>query len=62
MNIPPTARLYLRPTAFVDAPFGRDGQVARLAGGLLWFSAYEVIAVEGGERIAERLVPIERLE
>jgi dihydropteroate synthase len=58
MSIPPAARLYLRPTSFVDAPFDRDGQVARLAGGLLWFSAYELIAVEGGRRVVERLVPV----
>ena len=35
--------LHLRPIQFVDTPVGRDGQVARLAGGMLWFSAYEVI-------------------
>ncbi|MGB3723515.1 MAG: dihydropteroate synthase [Pacificimonas sp.] len=35
--------IYLRPTGFVDAPFGFDGQVARLAGGMLWFSAVEVL-------------------
>jgi len=61
-RVPPHARLYLRPTGFVDAPFGRDGQVMRLAGGMLWFGAVEVIAVEGGRRVAERLVPVERLE
>lgn len=58
---PRDARLYLRPAAFVDAPFGRDGQVLRLAGGLLWFSAFEVIAVAGERRVAETLVPVERL-
>lgn len=53
------ARLYFLPTAFVASPFGgADGQVARLAGGLVWFSAYEVIAVEGGERVATQFVPI----
>lgn len=35
--------LHLRPIQFVDTPVGRDGDVARLAGGMLWFSAYEVI-------------------
>ena len=35
--------LHLRPTQFVDTPVGRDGEVARLAGGMLWFAAYEVI-------------------
>jgi len=50
-----TSRIYLRPTAFVDAPFGLDGQVARLAGGLQWFSAVEVIGEDG--RVAE-LIPV----
>jgi dihydropteroate synthase len=47
-------RIYLRPTGFVDAPFGHDGKVARLAGGLGWFSAVE--AIGGGE---PELVPVE---
>lgn len=35
--------LHLRPVQFVDAPFAYpDGHVARLAGGLQWFAAYEV--------------------
>lgn len=55
------AQVYLRPTGFVDAPFGHDGQVLRLAGGLLWFSAVELIRVEGGRRVARQLVPVERL-
>ncbi|MGE0773665.1 MAG: dihydropteroate synthase [Sphingomonadaceae bacterium] len=54
--------LYFRPTAFVDAPFGHDGQVLRLAGGLVWFSAVEIIRTEGGRRVEQRLVPIERLD
>ena len=40
--------LHLRPVQFVDSPIGHDGEVARLAGGMLWFAAYEVI--EGGAR------------
>ncbi|CAN5283615.1 dihydropteroate synthase [soil metagenome] len=37
--------LHLRPTQFVDTPVSHpDGAVARLAGGMLWFTAYEVIA------------------
>ncbi len=55
------ARLYLRPTAFIDAPFGHDGQALRLAGGLLWFSGVELIAAEGGKRVCAEFVPIERL-
>lgn len=50
-------RLHLRPVQFVDTPIGRDGEVARLAGGMTWFSAYEVI--EGGKR---RTVPIAAFE
>jgi dihydropteroate synthase len=45
-------RAYLRPTGFVDAPFGHDGKVARLAGGLLWFSAVEIVGPEGAELVA----------
>ncbi|ARS29039.1 dihydropteroate synthase [Sphingomonas sp. KC8] len=62
IDIPAAARLYFRPTAFVAAPFDRDGQVLRLAGGMLWFAAFDVIAVDGGRRVADRLVPVERLD
>jgi dihydropteroate synthase len=55
-------KTYLRPTAFVDTPVGFDGQVARLAGGMSFFSAYEVIAVEGGKRVSTKLVPVDRME
>lgn len=50
-------RYYLRPAAFLDTPVGFDGQVARLAGGLLWHAAYELIATEGGF-VTKRLVPV----
>jgi len=50
-------RVYLRPTGFVDAPFGHDGKVARLAGGLTWFGAVERIGPEGTE-----LLPVEGIE
>ncbi|WP_293881626.1 dihydropteroate synthase [Sphingomonas sp.] len=52
---------YLRPTAFVDTPVHFDGQVARLAGGMTFFSAYEIITVIDGQRTA-RLVPLDRFE
>jgi dihydropteroate synthase len=55
------SRTYLRPTAFVDTPVNFDGQVARLAGGMMFFSAYEIITVTGGKRTA-RIVPIDRFE
>ena len=55
-------RTLLRPTAFVDSPFGHDGKVARLAGGLNWFSAVEFIHVDGRSRSASELVPVEGIE
>ena len=54
-------RTYLRPTAFVDTPVGFDGQVTRLAGGMCFFSAYEVITVDGSKRISTTLVPVDRI-
>lgn len=55
-------RTLLRPTAFVDSPFGRDRAVARLAGGLNWFAAVELIKVEDDRRVATDLVPVEGIE
>src|SRR5438105_893031 len=57
-----TARSLLRPTAFVDSPFGHDGKVARLAGGLNWFAAVELIAVDGQKRVSAELLPVEGVE
>jgi dihydropteroate synthase len=54
-------RTLIRPTAFVDSPFGHDGRVARLAGGLCWFSAVELLRVEGNRRVSAELVPVEQL-
>ena len=51
-------RYYLRPTAFVDSPIGLDAEPARLAGGLLWHSAYELIEVADGRRVSKQLVPV----
>ena len=45
-----------RPVQFADSPIERDGEVARLAGGLTWFSAWELIAVENGKRVATPLL------
>ena len=50
-------RHYLRPTGFIDSPFGHDGSVARLTGGLNWFSQVEVIGPERSE-----LVPVTAIE
>ena len=55
-------RTLIRPTAFVDSPFGHEGKVARLAGGLNWFTAVELIRIEGGTRVSTELVPVEGLE
>src|SRR5436190_8438494 len=55
-------RTLLRPTAFVDSPFGHDGKVARLAGGMTWFSAVELITVDGNRRTSTELVPVEGIE
>ncbi len=52
---------YLRPSAFIDSPIGFDGAAQRLAGGLSWFSAVEVIEREGAG-IAKRLVPVAEME
>ncbi len=54
-------RIYLRPTAFVDAPFGLDGHVARLAGGMVWFSAVEAIRLAGARAEVE-LIPVAQIE
>jgi dihydropteroate synthase len=55
-------RTLLRPTGFVDSPFGHDGKVARLAGGLSWFAAVELITVDGHARVSTELVPVEGIE
>lgn len=55
-------QLYLRPTAFLDSPVGFDGQFMRLAGGMSFFSAFEVIDADGGERRSKRLVPVGEIE
>ena len=52
-----TGQTYLRPTGFVDAPFGHDGKVARLAGGLQFFASVEIIRDNGNE-----LVPVAGIE
>ncbi len=48
----------IRPTGFVDSPFGHDGQVARLAGGLNWFAKAELIHGDG----RRELVAVEGIE
>jgi dihydropteroate synthase len=55
-------RTLLRPTGFVDSPFGHDGKVARLAGGLNWFASLELIKVDGVMRVSTELMPVEGFE
>jgi dihydropteroate synthase len=55
-------RTLLRPTAFVDSPFGHDGKVARLAVGLNWFAAVELIHVDGHRRTSTELAAVEGIE
>jgi dihydropteroate synthase len=55
-------RTLIRPTGLVDSPFGHDGKVARLAGGLNWFGLVELIRVEGGSRVSTEIVPVEGIE
>ena len=55
-------RTLLRPTAFVDSPLGHDGRVARLAGGLNWFAAVELIGVDGNRRASTELAPVEDID
>jgi dihydropteroate synthase len=55
-------RTLIRPTGFVDSPFGHDGKVVRLAGGLNWFGLVELIRVEGHSRVTTEIVPVEGVE
>lgn len=56
------ARTLVRPTGFVDAPFGHDGKVARLAAGLNFFASVELLRVEGSRRVSAELLPVEAIE
>ncbi|MHA3840518.1 dihydropteroate synthase [Sphingomonas aestuarii] len=60
--ISPDARLYLRPERFIDSPVGRDGAFARLAGGMLFHSGYDLIVAEGGKRVASLAVDVADLD
>ncbi len=62
MKISPDARLYLRPERFIDSPVGRDGAFARLAGGMLFHSGYELIVAERGERRGSVAVDVAGLD
>ena len=53
-------RVYLRPTAFVDSPVGLDEASQRLAGGLIWFSAVEIIR-RSGATVTREMVPVSEI-
>jgi dihydropteroate synthase len=55
-------KIYLRPCAFIETPVGFDGQVARLAGTMVYFSALEIIQTESGKRASKALVPLSELD
>ena len=55
-------RTLIRPTGFVDSPFGHDGKVARLAGGLNWFGLVELVGVEGHKRVSAEIVSVQGIE
>src|SRR4051812_41874658 len=55
-------RTLLRPTGFVDSPFGHDGKVSRLVGGLNWFASVELFRVEDGRQMGTELVSVEKIE
>jgi dihydropteroate synthase len=57
-----TARTLIRPTGFVDSPFGYNGKVARLAGGLTWFSAVELITIDGAVRSETELLSVQDVD
>jgi dihydropteroate synthase len=45
------ARVYLRPTGFVDSPYDTPGHAVKLAGGLCWFTQIHLIARIGARRV-----------
>ena len=46
--INPAAKIYLRPINFIESPQHHDGETARLAGGLIWFSGVELVLKHDG--------------
>jgi dihydropteroate synthase len=56
-------RTLIRPVGFVDSPFGHDGKVARLAGGLNWFAAVELLKLDDYDsRVSTEIVPVDGIE
>jgi dihydropteroate synthase len=57
-----TVRTILKPSGFIDAPFGYDGEVARLAGTMQWFSAVELLRVGHDGRVTSELLRVSEVE
>lgn len=55
------ARVYLRPTGFVDGPLTDPQACSRLAGGAVWFAAVHAIARTPAGRSASCLVPMREI-
>jgi dihydropteroate synthase len=55
------AKIYLRPIHYIESPQHHDGQAARLAGGMVWFSTVEVILAQGGA-LSRRIVRVQDWE
>ena len=55
-------RKLIKSAGFVDSPFGHDGKVARLAGGLNWFACVELLTIDDGRRSAVELLAVEGIE
>jgi dihydropteroate synthase len=56
-NIASGADIYLKPTSFIDSPQQHDGACARLAGGMLWFSAIE-LSVHLLDQVKRFIIPV----
>ncbi len=60
-RISPEAKIYLRPVHFIESPQHHEGRAARLAGGMVWFSAVEVTVHQGGV-FTRQIVPVKDWE
>ncbi len=55
------ARLYLRPTGFVDGPYDAPGHAVNLAGGLCWFAQVQLIARTDTQRTLSCILPVAQM-
>ncbi len=56
-----SARIYLRPIHFIESPQHHDGLTARLAGGMIWFSAVELM-IKHDSKIERTIIAIKDWE